>query len=160
MDALNQEPECCPEFKPEAWQNQEFEWKSKNFIRDRVFTFYYMPVNFGAVMRRLNAKVAAAQAAVPDWLCLSEHTSKWKMELLLAVDKEIQDVSNVKLSGKYFSKVFEGPYSDTGKWMEDFKKSALEKGLKIDKYYSWYTTCPKCAKKYGKNYVVMIGRLA
>lgn len=21
-----------------------------------------------------------------------------------------------------------------------------------------YTTCPKCAKKYGKNYVVIVGR--
>jgi hypothetical protein len=24
--------------------------------------------------------------------------------------------------------------------------------------YQWYTTCPKCAKKYGKNYVVIIAQ--
>jgi len=23
----------------------------------------------------------------------------------------------------------------------------------------WYTTCPKCAKKYGKNYVVIIAEV-
>lgn len=26
--------------------------------------------------------------------------------------------------------------------------------------YLWYITCPKCAKKYGTNYVVMVGRVA
>ena len=26
--------------------------------------------------------------------------------------------------------------------------------------YMWYTTCPKCAKKYGKNYVVILGQIA
>ncbi len=24
-------------------------------------------------------------------------------------------------------------------------------------WYMWYTTCPKCAKKYGKNHVVILG---
>ncbi|MCK7469725.1 MAG: 60S ribosomal export protein NMD3 [Desulfomicrobium escambiense] len=23
----------------------------------------------------------------------------------------------------------------------------------------WYTTCPKCAKKYGKNYVAIVGAI-
>jgi len=32
------------------------------------------------------------------------------------------------------------------------------KDLTINKWYMWYTTCPKCAKKWGKNYVVLIAR--
>ena len=31
--------------------------------------------------------------------------------------------------------------------------------LNIGKWYMWYTTCPKCAKKYGKNYVVIVGQI-
>jgi hypothetical protein len=27
-------------------------------------------------------------------------------------------------------------------------------GKKAKKYYFYYTTCPKCAKKYGHNYIV------
>ncbi|HZH72463.1 MAG TPA: hydrolase [Mariniphaga sp.] len=23
----------------------------------------------------------------------------------------------------------------------------------------WYTTCPKCAKKYGRNFVVIVGKV-
>jgi len=33
---------------------------------------------------------------------------------------------------------------------------AKTNGFTIKKWYMWYTTCPKCAKKYGKNYVVII----
>ena len=28
-----------------------------------------------------------------------------------------------------------------------------------DKMLEWYTTCPKCAKAYGKNYVVIIAEV-
>ncbi|MFZ3132351.1 MAG: hydrolase [Desulfosporosinus sp.] len=47
-----------------------------------VFTIFYMPFNFGAVITRLTNKVQKAGADMPDWLCLSDHTSKWKMEMV------------------------------------------------------------------------------
>ncbi|MFH1119067.1 MAG: hydrolase [Bacteroidota bacterium] len=156
MEKVQHEPECCPEFKPAIWENQVFEWDNKMFIRDKVFTLFFMPVNFGGAMKRLNGKVEKAGAGMPDWLCLSDHTSKWNMDLYLAVDRHIGGAENTTLSGKYFSKVYEGPFRDTGKWTEDFKKHAKERGFEIMKWYMWYTTCPKCAKKYGKNYVVII----
>jgi hypothetical protein len=156
MEQEKHEPECCPKFDPAPWDNQVFEWDNKLFIRDKVFTLFFMPVNFGGAMRRLNKKVDNAGATMPDWLCLSEHTSKWNMDLYLAVDREIPGAENATLSGKFYSKVYEGPFRDTGKWTEKFKKSAKERGFEIKKWYMWYTTCPKCAKKYGKNYVVII----
>jgi hypothetical protein len=136
-----------------------FEWDKKTFVKDKVFTFMYMPFGFGRVIKRLNEKVNAANATMPDWLCLSDHTSGWNMDLYLAVDKEIPNAQNVSLSGKYYSKVYEGSFKDTGKWCEDFEAEASKKGLKVNKWYMWYTTCPKCAKKYGKNYVVIIGEV-
>jgi endo-beta-N-acetylglucosaminidase D len=104
-------------------------------------------------------KVEEGGAKTPDNLCLSDHTSKWKMDIYLAVDKEVSDAENVTLSGKFLTKVYEGDFKDTGKWMEDFKKYAQDEGHKIKKYYMWYTTCPKCAKKYGHNYVVTVAEI-
>ena len=150
---------CCPEFNPLPWDDKTFEWNNKKFIRDRVCTFFYMPVNFGKVMIRLNDKVTKAGAEMPDWLCLSDHTSGWNMDLYLAVDKEVPEAENVILSGNYYSKVYEGPFKDSGKWCKDYEKIAKSKGFNISKMYLWYTTCPKCAKKYGKNYVVIISRI-
>ena len=81
------------------------------------------------------------------------------MDVYLAVDKEIPNAENVTLSGKFLSRVYEGPFNDTGKWCEDFKEYAKSKKLEIKKWYMWYTTCPKCAKKYGKNYVAIIAEV-
>lgn len=154
--STNNPQECCPEFNPAPWQDTVLEWHNRRFIKDKVCTFFFMPLNFGSAMRRLDARVTKAGATIQDWLCLSDHTSKWNMDLYLAVDKEIEGTENVSLSGKYFSKVYEGNFKDTGLWCKDFDKSAHEKGFKTGKMYMWYTTCPKCAKKYGKNYVVII----
>ena len=159
MADTTQHPECCPKFDPEPWDGRIIEWEQKKFIKDKVFTLFYMPLNFGAVMKRLNAKVEKSNAGMPDWLCLSEHTSAWKMDIYLAVDKEVSDAENTVLSGKYFSKVYEGPFSNTGKWHEDYQKVAKEKGFDVKRFFYWYTTCSKCAKKYGKNYVVIIGSI-
>jgi hypothetical protein len=152
------EQTCCPKFDPAPWDGKTIEWKGKRFVKDRVFTLFHIPVNFGAVMKRLDAKVRAARAGIPDWLCLSDHTSKWNMDVYLAVDKEIPGAENTTLSGQFYSKVYEGPFKDTAKWCEDFKQQVKSRQLNITKWYMWYTTCPKCAKKYGKNYVVIVGQ--
>ncbi len=150
------EEECCPRFDPKPWDGKVLQWKNKKFIKGKVATFAHMPLNFGGVITKLNEKARKAGASVPDWLCLSDHTSKWSMGLYLAVDKAVPGAENTTLSGKFLSKVYEGPFRDTGKWCQDFEAYAKDKGLKIKNWYMWYTTCPKCAKKYGKNYVAII----
>lgn len=153
------EPICCPRFDPTPWEEKFFEWKDKLFIKDHVCTLFYMPLNFGKVMKRLDEKVKKSDATIPDGMCLSDHTSKWNMDIYLAIDKDVKATEQTTLNGKFFSKVYEGPFKDTGKWCADFEKVAQSKGLCIWKYYMWYTTCPKCARKYGKNYVVIIAQI-
>ncbi len=156
MSIQNKEIECCPPFDPIPWDDQIFSWDQKPFIKDKVFTMFYMPVNFGSVMTRMNKLVEKANTQIPDWLCLSDHTSKWNMDLYLAVEKAIPGAENVLLSGTFYSRVYEGNFKQTEEWCRDFEKHAAMKELAIEKWYMWYTTCPKCAKKYGKNYVVII----
>jgi hypothetical protein len=151
--------ECCPPFDPALWDEKMIDWDRKKFIKDKVRTFFYVPLNFGSAMKRLDEKVRKAGAGMPDYLCLSDHVSKWRMDLYLAVDREILGAENATLSGRYLSKVYEGPYKDTGKWCQDFEAFAKSKQLAIRKWYMWYTTCPKCAKKYGKNYVVIVAQV-
>jgi len=150
---------CCPQFDPIPWDDNVFEWSNKKFIKDKVCTFFYIPINFGSVMKRLDSKIRKADANVLDWMCLSDHTSKWNMDVYIAIDKDIPDLENTTLSGTFYSRVYEGPFKDTGKWCKNFEEKAKEKGFSIKKWYMWYTTCPKCAKKYGKNYVVIVGQV-
>ena len=159
MNTQTKNQECCPEFDPNPWDDKLFSWDNKKFMKDKVCTFFHMPLNFGQVMRRIMAKTEKAGVEIPDYLCLSDHTSKWNMDIYLAVDKEVEGAVNTTLSGQYLSKVYEGNFKDTGKWCRDFENFAKGKGMEIQKWYMWYTTCPKCAKKYGKNYVVIIGEV-
>jgi hypothetical protein len=156
---MSNEEVCCPRFDPTGWDNKEIEWKDKKFIKGKVKTFLFMPIGFGKVMTKLQDQVQSAGADVPGYLCLSEHTSRSNMDLYLATDKEIPGADNTTLTGKYFSKVYEGPFQDTGKWTKDFTGSVKEAGYDMGKLYMWYTTCPKCAKKYGKNYVVILASI-
>lgn len=151
--------ECCPKFNPEPWDNKEFVWENKKFIQDKVCTIFYMPLNFGSVITRMNKKIDSVSAQVPDWLALSEHSSKWKMNLMVAVDKEIPNAQNVTLTGKFVSKVYEGNYKEMGNWYKDFESYCKINNYSVQKTFMWYTTCPKCAKKYGKNYTVFIAQL-
>lgn len=149
---------CCPVFDPTLWDNKISTWNNKRFIKYNIKTFFYMPIGFGKGITKLQT-IADKYNAKIDNLCLSNHKSKWNMEILLAVDKEVPNIENILLSGNYYSRVYEGPFKDTEKRMEDFDKDTKEKGYEVKELYMWYTTCTKCAKKYGKNYTVVIAKI-
>jgi hypothetical protein len=151
--------QCCPEFDPASWEGKTFEWKGKRFVKGKIRTFFYVPVTFGWVMRKLMKPIETAGVGTQDYMALSDHTSPWTMDIYVAVDEEVPGATNVAISGTFFSKVYEGPFKNTKAWIKDYEAAAAEKKLSIDKWYMWYTTCPKCAKKYGKNYVVIVGKI-
>lgn len=90
---------------------------------------------------------------------LSHDPSPWRSEHLAAVAKPVPGAKNVSLSGTFMSKVFEGPYRNVGAWHQTMAKYVKDQGKTLVKQYFFYTTCPKCAKHYGKNYVVAIAEV-
>jgi hypothetical protein len=97
---------------------------------------------------------AGATPDTRDFIMLATESSPWKGELYIHVTKEVPNAENVKLSGTYFTKVFDGPYNAVPKWIREMNQYIGQKGKTVKKYYFYYTTCPKCAKIYGHNYVV------
>ena len=150
---------CCPRFNPAPWQGKLHTWKSKRFLKEKVFCLFYMPLNFGGVVVSLMKKMGAAGATCPGNLGLSDHTSLFNMDFYVATDKEVPGCENVKISGKFLSKAYEGPFEKTGVWCNDFAAYAKKRGFKLGKMYMWYTVCPSCAKAYGKNYVVLFAQI-
>jgi len=151
--------ECCPRFDPGPWEEKELEWKDKRFVKDRVRSFLHIPLNFGAVMVRNMHKIEAAGAAADDAIVLSDENSLWGADVYISVGKEVPDAQNVTISGTFLSKVYEGPYQNVRKWIQETKSFVAGRGKAIRKLYCYYTTCPKCAKKYGKNYVVILAQV-
>ena len=154
------ETECCPLFDPDIWDEKVLSWPEKKFVKDKVFCLFHVPVGFGATMKRIMRKMQRTKAECVDGLCLSDHTSKWNMDIYVAVDKDLPESEMQHLDGQFLFRVYEGPFSDTGKWCADFSEYARRRGIEIEKLYMWYTTCPKCAKKRGKNHVAVVGKLS
>ncbi len=159
MEDKDPSQECCPEFHPEKYHEQVVNWNNKLFVKTKVRCFLYMPLNFGAKMRKLVPRIEKAGAQMPEGMVLSDQTSPWGMDLLIAIDKVVPGIENVSLTGSFVSRVYEGSFNETGKWFKDFNAWTKDKGYQVKKIYAWYTTCPKCAKKYGKNYVALMGEV-
>ena len=149
---------CCPRFDPEPWDEKEVQWQDKLFVKDRVRSFLHIPLNFGKVMVRNMQAIGAADAHEPEHLMLSDENSLWGADVYIAVSKEVPGARMERISGKFFTKVFEGPYSQTRNWCKQMQELAQQQNRQLHKTYYWYTTCPKCAKAYGKNYVVLVGQ--
>jgi len=45
------------------------------------------------------------------------------------------------------------------KWIREMRADAAAQGNKFTEYFIYYTTCPRCAKKYGHNYAVAFARV-
>lgn len=150
---------CCPRFDPAPWEEAINVWEAKKFIKASVRTIFYMPLNFGSVIRKLDAQLRKAGKNLSDNVCLSDHTSQWNMDIYVSVDEDIAGLKTVELSGTFLSKVYEGSFKETRSWCSNFEAFAKNKGYKTIRMFMWYTTCPKCAKKYRKNYVVIIAQV-
>jgi hypothetical protein len=151
--------ECCPRFDPGPWDGKELTWKDRKFVKDRVRSFLHIPLNYGSVMKRNVHRIEAAGAKPDDMIVLSDENSLWGADVYISVSKDVPNAENITISGTFLSKVFEGPYQHVHKWIEETQSFVASRGKKIRKLYCYYTTCPKCAKKYGKNYVVILAQV-
>lgn len=150
---------CCPKFDPEPWDEKTLTWDNRLFVKDRVRSFLHVPLNFGAVMKRNMQRIQAAGAESKEAVWLSDENSLWGADLYIGVDKDVPGATMTQLSGTFLTKVFEGPFRDVPKWVETMKHFVASRGKTMARLLVFYTTCPKCAKVYGKNYVAMLAQV-
>ena len=151
--------ECCAKFDPAPWDGMEILWQNKRFVKDRVTSFLHVPLNFGAVMKRNVSRIEAAGAKPDGMLVLADENSLWGADVYIEVTRDVPHAKMAALSGTFLCKVFEGPYRNMRQWIAEMKAFVQSKGKSLQKLYFFYTTCPKCAKKYGKNYVAILARI-
>ena len=145
---------CCTLPNVAAWDEQEVTFEDKPFIRMQTRSFLHVPLNMSKVMTALQAAAETAGVEMPpqEAMILSRELSAWKAEQLYAVSKEIPGMDNVTLNGTFMTKVYEGPFQNAKKWHEDLMSYVKKSGREAKDTYFFYTTCPKCAKHYGKKY--------
>jgi hypothetical protein len=161
MDKLYEKSEtgCCPRFDLVPWNEKELTWKDKLFLKDHVRSFFHIPLGFDKMMAKNMELIKESGALLPEPLMLTDEKSLWGADVYIGVSKEVPGAKTEKISGTFLSKVFEGPYKDAGKWVKEMKNYVKSKGKELKKLYFYYTTCPKCAEFYGKNYTVLVAKV-
>ena len=155
----NSETGCCPRFNPKPWDKKLIKFRNRLFLKDKIMCFFHIPLNFGHVMVRDMEKIQNAKALDKKPLMLSDDCSLWKMDIYIEVAKNVPNAEMARISGTFLTRVFEGDFRNMGRWMKEMQEYANNKGKKVKKMYSFYTTCPACAKYYGKNYVVILAEI-
>ena len=152
---------CCPRFNPEGWDGQELHFEDKLFVRATTKSVDHVPTDMGPVFERTFGDIEKAGAYDPDdIIVLSRDVSPSEGEHFFAVSKPVPGHEIVRWTGDYVTKLFEGPYENAPMWEQQFTADLEQRGHKADSIYYFYTTCPKCAVVYGKNYIVAVAKLA
>ena len=163
MTDHSHDQECCPVFDPAPWDHKTHDWIDKPFIMKAIPQFLHIPLPFtyartlGSMWK--SAKDSGSAPEIKDFLLLAYDPSPWKSELYMSVTKEVPGSNNVKLTGTFISKVFDGPFNHIPKYLKEFQGYLEQINKTAKKYYFYYTTCPKCAKKYGHNYIVAFAEI-
>jgi len=154
-DMTDTETGCCPRFDATSWDGLELHFDNKLFVRAVTHAVFHVPIDMGRVFPRVHSHLEAAGAFDPNgFLVLSRDLGAWTSEHLFAASKDVPDEDMVRMSGTFATRVFDGPYSQAKQWYDEMKAISAARGKPDGEVYFYYTTCPKCAKHYGHNYVV------
>ena len=66
MNMETAETGCCPRFDPGPWDDEEFQFQDRLFVRARTVNFLHIPLNIGSIIKKTWAKIQAADAAASD----------------------------------------------------------------------------------------------
>ena len=151
---------CCPPFDPDPWNEKEITWEGNRFVKTHVHSLFHIPLDMGRKVMQSMRLIEGAHATAPQGPMLSQETSPWGSELYINVTGPVAGADVVTISGTFLTKVYEGAFRNAPDWVADMERHVAAKGRTMKKLYFGYTTCPRCAKAYGKNYVVLFAQIA
>lgn len=155
----NTETGCCARLDVDRWDGKKLTWQERPFLRDHIRAFMHVPLNFGSVVTRDHLAIEAAAAYPEEPIWITDEISRWGSDMYVAVDRDVPGADIERLSGTFLTKVFEGPYRKVGQWIREMNEYVRGEGHEVLKMYFYYTTCPKCAKRFGENHVVLLARV-
>lgn len=160
----NQNQECCPKFEATKWDKKTFSWDNKPFIKESIPTFFHIPFPsmIGRRMKKMCDLADKAQANVTDLtdaLVLFHDPSSFKSEIFYSVTQKVEGANNTGISGDFIAGVFDGPYNSVPKHIKEMDKRLANENQKAKDYYIHYAYCPKCARKFGHNYMILFAQM-
>ena len=150
---------CCSGFDPKKWDKKKVTWKGKLFIKDKVFSFFHIPLNFTSVVNKNIEKIEKAKTALKETMILTDEKSLFYSNVYISTKKAIPGVHDVKVSGTFLTRVFEGPHKNMKKWIKEMEGYVKLEKQTLKHMYFYHPDCSKCTKEDEKNYVVLFAEI-
>ncbi len=151
--------ECSASFDPKKWDKKKVTWKGKLFVKDKIFSFFHSPINFSGVVHNNIEKIKKAKSELKDTMILTDKSSLFSTNVYISTKKAIKGVNDVKVSGTFLTRVFEGSDKNMKKWTKEMEEYVKLEKQKLKHMYYYYAKCPKCAEKAEKKYVVLFAEI-
>lgn len=155
--------ECCPKFNPKKWDKKTFIWKNKRFIKESIPTFFHIPFPpmIGKKIRKM-MKLAENPNRISskkdEVLVLFRDPSAFKSEIYISVTGKVNGANNVNLSGTFVARTYSGAFNAVPKFIKSMN-NYLGKQVASRDYYMHYAYCPKCAKKFKDNWMILFAKI-
>lgn len=155
---------CCPIFEQDRLHNKTHYWYNKSFVKESIPTFFHIPIP-GKIGKKIEKMMTATEKAgmmienKDETFILFHDPGAFKSNMYIPVKGEVSDLTNVKMSGTFKSKVYEAEYRDVPKVIKAMDSEMKEQGNKPGKFFLHYAYCPKCMKEAGTNYIVVFAEL-
>lgn len=155
-----QDQPCCPEFDVAKWDRKTLVWENKLFIMESIPALFHIPFPpmIGKKTMKMHKMAEKASVTIPDLsdaLILFRDPTPFKSEIYYAVTQTVDDANNTAISGTFMARVFDGPYNAIPRFLKEMEAYLKENGKSAKDYYVHYAYCPKCAKKFGHNYMIL-----
>lgn len=153
---------CCPQFNKEKWEGKTQEWSNKMFVHDHVFCLMHFPIWIGGKIGKMWKKIEDAKAWSwnnEDYLILFNDPSPFRSDIYMMVDKPVEGMDNVTISGTFLTKTFQWDYHETPKFMKEMQEYVEQQGKTVKKMYMHSAYCPKCAKHYQTNWHILFAEI-
>ncbi len=164
MEHQSKTDECCPEFDPSRWDEKEFQWDNKPFVKETIPTLFHIPFP-PMIGKKIRAMLKAAEDSnaaeenKAETLILFRDPGAFRSEIYLSVKGVVKGRENTFLSGSYIGKAYSGGFNSVPKFIRQTNAYLAAKGMKAKDYMVHYAYCPGCEKKYGNNYLVLFAKV-
>jgi len=151
--------ENCSNFDPKKWDKKKVTWKEKLFVKDKAIAFFHIPLNIKSVIKRGMEKIRKADAVSKETMILSDENHLFSTNIYISTKKMVPKVHDVKVSGVFLTRVFEGSYKNMNKWKKEMESYVKLQKKELKHLYYYYPTHNKESKEKKKNYVILLAEI-
>ena len=150
---------CCPRLDPAEWDKLFWVWDKKPFYAARFWSIFNLPLTLDSAIRKAVQDIESRGVGDEEPLLFQRDEAMLHSTLLVSIKKYVDDLPVETVSGRFYSRLFEGKYSDSGRFAKEVNSDLKLRGLSQVELMFYYPTCADCLMKRGVGQVVVFARV-